>query len=134
MRKNSVYTLHPGFKMEESSLALLKERTGRTLEEWIRIVKKSGPPAVKDRAAWLKQEHGFTTNYAGWVAERSDGGGTAEAYDPDAMVEAMFAGKKAALRPIYDRLLAMGFELGEDVTMSPGKTMVPFYRKHVLPM
>ena len=47
------------------------------------------------------------------------------------MVEAMFAGKKAALRPIYDRMLALAFDLGKDVRVSPGKTIVPFYRKHV---
>lgn len=131
MRKNSVYTLHPGFKMEESGLAILKERTGRTLDEWIRIVKKTGPPAEKERIAWLKEAHGITTNYALWIAKRVDGGGSAESYDPDAMVEEMFAGKKAGLRPIYDRMLALAFELGKDVHVSPCKTIVPFYRKHV---
>lgn len=131
MRKNSVYTLHPGFAMEESGIALLKARTGRPLEEWIRIVKKSGPPTERERIAWLKQAHGITTNYAGWIAKRADGGGGSADYDPDAMVEAMFAGKKAGLRPIYDRLLALAFALGKDVCVSPCKTIVPFYRKHV---
>jgi len=46
-------------------------------------------------------------------------------------VEAMFAGKKAALRPIYDRVLSLTFALGKDVHVSPGKTIVPFYRQHV---
>jgi hypothetical protein len=131
MRKNSVYTLHPGFAMEASSLKNLKERTNRTLEEWIRIVKKSGPTTGKERIAWLKQAHGITTNYALWIAKRVDGTGGPDNYDPDAMVEEMFAGKKAGLRPIYDHLLALAFELGKDVRVSPGKTIVPFYRKHV---
>jgi hypothetical protein len=131
MRKNSVYTLHPGFAMEESSLANLKERTGRTVEEWVRIVKKSGPPTEQERIAWLKSAHGITTNYAGWIAKRVDGGGSPASYDPDAMVEEMFAGKKAALRPIYDHMLEWAFGLGKDVRVSPCKTIVPFYRKHV---
>ncbi len=131
MRKNSVYTLHPGFKMEESSMANLKERTGRSVEEWVRVVKKSGPATEKERIAWLKDAHGITTNYALWIAKRVDGGGSAAAYDPDAMVEEMFAGKKAVLRPIYDRMLALAFGLGKDVRVSPCKTIVPFYRKHV---
>jgi hypothetical protein len=54
-----------------------------------------------------------------------------ENYDPDAMVEAMFAGKKAALTPIYDCMLELAFALGKDVRVSPCKTIVPFYRKHV---
>jgi hypothetical protein len=131
MRKNSVYTLHPGFAMEESGLAILKERTGRTLDDWVRVVKKSGPPTERERIAWLKDAHGITTNYALWIAKRTDGGGSAAAYDPDAMVEAMFAGKKAGLRPIYDCLLAQAFGFGKDVRVSPCKTIVPFYRKHV---
>jgi Domain of unknown function (DUF5655)/Domain of unknown function (DUF4287) len=117
--------------MEESSMAILKERTGRTIDEWVGLVKKSGPPTEKDRMAWLKEAHGITTNYAMWIAKRVDGGGGAASYDPDAMVEAMFAGKKAGLRPIYDRMLALAFGLGKDVRVSPGKTIVPFYRKHV---
>jgi len=131
MRKNSVYTVHPGFAMEESGMALLKERTGRTLEEWVRIVKKSGQGTEKERIAWLKEKHGITTNYALWIARRVDGSGSAASYDPDALVEAMFAGKKAGLRPVYDRMLELAFELGKDVRVSPGKTIVPFYRKHV---
>ena len=117
--------------MEKSSLRNLKERTGRDLEEWIRIVKKSGPATEKERAAWLKQEHGFTTNYAGWVAERAGGSRGSADYDPDALVETLFSGKKAGLRPIYDHLLKLAFGIAEDVRVSPGKTMVPFYRKHV---
>jgi len=131
MRKNSVYTLHPGFAMEASSLKNLKERTNRTLDEWIRIVRNSGPPTQKERIAWLKQAHGITTNYALWIAKRVDGSGGAGSYDPDAMVEEMFAGKKAGLRPIYDHMLALAFALGKDVRVSPCKTIVPFYRKHV---
>ena len=46
-------------------------------------------------------------------------------------VEAMFSGKKAGLRPIYDALLQLAFALGKDVTVSPGKTIIPFYRNHV---
>lgn len=43
----------------------------------------------------------------------------------------MFGGKKAGLRPIYDELLKLAFKLGEDVAVSPGKTIIPFYRRHV---
>ena len=46
-------------------------------------------------------------------------------------VEAMFSGKRAALRPAYDRLLALALSLGKDVKACPGKTIVPLYREHV---
>jgi hypothetical protein len=44
----------------------------------------------------------------------------------------MFAGLKAALRPIYDNLLELAFGLGKGIRVSPGKTIVPVYRNHVL--
>ena len=43
----------------------------------------------------------------------------------------MFAGKKTNLRPIYDRLLELGYALGTDVTATPCSTMVPLRRKFV---
>jgi hypothetical protein len=43
----------------------------------------------------------------------------------------MFTGKKEALRPLYDRLLRLGLELGKDVKACPCKTIVPLYRNHV---
>jgi hypothetical protein len=58
--------------------------------------------------------------------------------DPDAYlkaaeeyVAAMFAGPKAGLRPIYDEILKMGLQLGDDVRICPCKTIVPLYRRHV---
>ena len=47
------------------------------------------------------------------------------------MVDAMFAGK-ASLRPIYDALLTLCLAVGKGVTASPGKTIVPIYRHHVI--
>ena len=86
---------------------------------------------------WLKKEHDFGTNNAWWLAERSVGKGgdedSPEAYlaSAERYVEEMFVGKKAALRPIYARLLELGLSIGEDVKACPCKTIVPLYRNHV---
>jgi hypothetical protein len=129
--KQSPYSLHPSYAMEAGYAKNLFERTGKTMDEWVEIVKRSGPPTEKERRAWLKDVHGFTTNYAWWVAERAEGRGSAEQYDPEGMVEEMFAGPKAGLRPLYDRLLELGLGLGSDVKVCPCQTIVPFYREHV---
>jgi hypothetical protein len=52
---------------------------------------------------------------------------TAERY-----VDAMFAGPKTALRPVYDALLQLGLAVGRDVKACPCKTIVPIYRRHVI--
>ncbi len=127
----SLYSTHPGFAMEVNVVAGLKQKTGKTLEEWIRLVKQSAPATGKERVAWLKANYGLGMNYAGFIAERAGGKGGAANYHPEALVEAMLAGPKAALRPIYDRLLRLGLSLGKDVKASPCKTIVPLYRRHV---
>ena len=129
--KKSLYDVNAGLAMEEAWLARLREKTGKSMEEWVRIVQQSGPPTEKERREWLKTEHGFGTNYAWWIAERSMGKNRAEDYeDPEALVEAMFAGKES-LRPLYEQLLRLGKSLGPDVKACPCKTIVPLYRKHV---
>ena len=56
----------------------------------------------------------------------------AKAYDPKALVEAMFSGAKAPLQPLYRKLLALGLRLGKDVKACPCKTIVPLYRRYVI--
>jgi len=134
--KKSAYDVHPGVLMMQSVIAGLKEKTGRPLEEWLAVVEAEGPPGEKERREWLKARHGLGTNYASWLAELSVGKG--EESDPqgylraaEQYVEKMFAGPKAGLRPIYDKLLETGRKLGKDVRVCPCQTIVPFYRKHV---
>jgi len=135
-RSKSIYSVHPGVAMVQKAIADLPAKTGRNLDEWIKLIKKSGPKDEKARREWLKTEHGLGTNYASWLAERADGRGedgdpktylkTAEGY-----VEKMFAGPKSSLLPTYDALLKLAFSLGKDVKACPCQTIVPLYRKHV---
>lgn len=46
-------------------------------------------------------------------------------------VEAMFAGGKAKLRPLYNALLKLGLKTGKDAKACPCKTIVPLFRRHV---
>ena len=136
-KKKSIYGVHPGVAMTQKWIAELKQKTGRSLDEWLRLIKKSGPKDEQARREWLKMEHGLGTNSAWWLAERAGGKGT-EIGDPDAYLEAaegyveeMFSGSKAELRPIYDALLKVGLKIGKDVKACPCQTIVPLYRKHV---
>ena len=133
---SSTYDVHPSLGIYQSSLAALKQKTGRTLAEWVKFVNKEGPVMAKERRAWLKEQHGMGMNYAGWIAEQSLGkgdDGTPETYlkNAEAYVEKMYSGAKEALRPIFDQLLVLGRSLGSDVKVCPCQTIVPLYRKHV---
>jgi hypothetical protein len=136
MRK-SVYGVHPGVEMVQKTIASLKARTGKSLDEWVALVKKSGPKTEKDRREWLKHEHSLPANSAAWIAERAEGKGgdtdSPETYlaAAERYVDEMFGGKRATLRPLYDRLLQLGFSMGKDVEACPCSTIVPLYRNHV---
>ncbi len=136
-KTKSPYSVHPSIAMVQSWVVSLTQKTGRSLDDWIRLVKNEGPSSEQERRDWLKANHGLGTNTAWWIAERA-GGRSLESEDPKAYlkaaegyVAAMFAGKKAGLRPVYDVILKLGLALGSDVKVCPCKTMVPFYRRHV---
>jgi hypothetical protein len=115
----------------------LKQKTGRSLEEWLKLIKKDGPPTEQERREWLKAQYHLGTNTAWWLAERSVGKRD-ETGDPDRYliaaenyVEKMFSGKKEHLRPIYDALLKLGLSMGKEAKACPCQTIVPLYRRHV---
>lgn len=136
-KTTSPYDVHPGVAMVQKWVAELKEKTGRSLEEWTALVKKEGPKDEKLRREWLKTKHKMGTNSAWWIAERAEGKGgeedTPEAYLQATVryVEEQYAGPKEKLRPIYEELLILGKSLGDDVKACPCKTIVPLYREHV---
>jgi hypothetical protein len=123
--------------MAQKWVAELKDKTGRSVEEWIVVLERDGPADNKARRAWLKREFGLGTNSAGWLADRAEGKGTEDS-DPDAYrraadgyVEAMFDGPRALLRPLFEHLLSTALAIAPDVKVCPGKTIVPLYRRHV---
>ena len=136
-KTKSIYGVHPGVLMTQKWIGELKQKTGRTLDEWIKFIRKEGPPTEEARRDWLKSQHQLGTNSAWWLAERSAGKGE-ELGDPDVYLQAaekyvdeMFAGKKEHLRPIYDALLKLGVSMGKDTKACPCQTIVPLYRNHV---
>ncbi len=136
-KNKSIYSVHPGVVMTQKWIGELKLKTGRSLEEWIKHIKKEGPAEEKARRDWLRDKYGLGTNVAMSLAERSVGKAE-ELGDPDLYlkkaetdVDNMFSGGKAALRPIYDALLKLGLKTGKDAKACPCQTIVPLYRNHV---
>ena len=133
----SLYDVHPGVAMVQKWVVELKPKTGRTLDEWVTLVKKDGPTGHQARREWLKSKHKLGNNSAWWIVDRAEGKG-GEEHSPEeylaaaaGFVEDQYSGKKSTLRPIYDQLLSLGKSLGTDVKACPCKTMVPLYRNHV---
>src|SRR5438270_4479208 len=48
-KKKQLYSVHPGVAMVHDWIAKLPEKTGRSMQEWIDLVQKSGPADEKQR-------------------------------------------------------------------------------------
>jgi hypothetical protein len=105
----------------------LEEKTGRSLADWAGLAGASGREKHGQIVAWLKAEHGLGHGYANLVALEARGGLVLEAAQDDA-VAAVFAGDKAALRPLYDTIEAFVKGLGDDVEIAPKKANVSVRR------
>lgn len=135
----SPYRVHPAVPYARSVLDRLGKTTDHDLDGWLKILRDS-PVALehpKTQQAWLKTEYGVGGSTAMTLVSYASGG-EPEKFDDGAYlakaqeyVEAMFA-KKPGLRPIYDAVVEMALTLGDDVGLSPAKTIVPVYREHVI--
>jgi hypothetical protein len=136
-RKKIRYSVHPNIAMVQKWIAELPVKTGRSLEQWLKLIEREGPADEKARRDWLKREYGHGTRSATFLAERSCGKGLEDG-DPKLYLEAaeryvaeMFADPRARLQPVYERLLELGLGQGKDVKACPCLTIVPLYRQHV---
>jgi len=131
------YDVHPGVAMMRKWADELPAKTGRTLDQWAKFINNSGIDDRKDRIAYLKGEHELGTNTAWHIVmyaeDRHSWDGDPDVYlaQAEKYVDDMFAGPKATLRPIFERLVAEARGLGKGVKVCPCKTIVPFYRERV---
>lgn len=133
----SLYDVHPGVAMIQKWIATLKDKTGRSLEEWVALAKKGGPKEPKKLREWLKKEHKLGTNSAWWIADEVQGkhqeaDTTTYLAQAEKYVETMYSGGKADLRPLHDALYKLAKGIAKDVRCCPCQTIVPFYRNHVI--
>lgn len=114
-------------EMTNSMIANFKEKTGKSLPQWIAIAKKSRVSKHGEIVKMLKADHGMTHGFANLVAHKtlkSDAGSVGETTD---LVAAQYAGNKAALKPIYDALMEAAKNCGE-VEIAPKKAYVSLRR------
>lgn len=112
---------------EATMVANLAEKTGKTLDQWLALAKKSGAAKHGELVKWLKESHALTHGYANLVAHRHFASAASD-HEPEDLVAAQYAGKKAALRPLYEALDAALKKLGKDVEAAPKKGYVSYRR------
>ena len=111
-------------EMAASMIAKLPEKTGKSLPEWLNIVRASGLEKHGQIVKHLKTDHGMTHGYANLVAAKSR-----ESDVPADLVAAQYEGSKAHLKPIHDDIVSFARSLGNDVEIAPKKSSVSLRRK-----
>ena len=114
-----------------TQLANIEKRTGKTLAELTAIVKGSGLAKHGELVAMLKAELGMghgDANTLVHTALKSDGQSGAQGLSAGAVLDGLYTGPKADLRPIHDKLLAALHALG-GFEEAPKKTYVSYRRK-----
>ena len=113
----------------ETQLRNIEASTGMSVGAFAAVVSEHGIEGHAKTVAFLMSEYGLSHGNANAVALRVReiaAGGPASS---DALLDAQYAGGKAALRPIYERLAAMAAAMGPDVGILVQKTGVAFRRR-----
>ncbi len=109
--------------MDAMKANLLKD-TGKSVDQWADLVRKSGIAKHGDQMKLLKETHGLGHGYANLICHTAKG---SLDLPEDDLLAGQYAGKES-LRPVYDALESYAKTLGKDVDISPKKTSVAFRR------
>ena len=102
----------------------MPEKTGKSLSEWKKVLKRQSFSKHSEAVNFLKREHNVTHGFANTIVALSK----EENESPTDLVQNQYEGKKNLI-PIYESLLAVVKEFGKDVTITPKKTSVSVIRK-----
>ena len=114
-------------KEMENMVRNLEEKTGKSLDAWIGIAKTSGSEKHGEIVKYLK-ENGLTHGYANLVAHSMLKSASVHADEGD-LIDAQYSGPKAALRPLYDKLMSEVRKFGSDLGSTSKKGYVSLRRK-----
>jgi hypothetical protein len=107
-------------------IANLPEKTGKSLADWLAILKKSGPGDPKEQVKWLKSVHDVGHVTAQCIVASAQGKGD-EYESPNRLLDNLFKGSPV-FREIYEKVLAEIKAL-PDTEVKPCKTYVPFVHR-----
>lgn len=103
----------------------MPEKTGKPLEEWLKILKGKSFSKHSEAVKFLKSEHGLTHGFANTIVHLSKEDETGKDDDP---LSQQYKGKEN-LKPIYDELKKHIESFGADIEFAPKKAYMSVRRK-----
>ena len=99
----------------------IEARYGRPMSEWFALIAASGRTKHTDVVAMLKTDYGMTHGAAHRVSLLARQQAAPAPLSAEAAVDALYSGKKAALRPLHDQLMTVINGFGTDISIAPKK-------------
>jgi predicted transport protein len=115
-------------KAAQTMIENLEKNYGKSLEEWIAVVKKQGLNKHGEILKYLKSEHGFTYGFANLVSMKARSADAGSVEDKDQLISDQYENKEN-LKPMYDKLIDKIKTFGNDVEIAPKKAYVSLRRK-----
>ncbi len=120
-------------KAIQTQLTNIQIRTGKSLDELRAILQQSGLTKHSEIRAMFQRDLGLGYGDANMLAQilrktDAEGSNAVQAETPDDVVNALYTGAKADLRPIHDRLMAEIAQLGA-FEIAPKKGYLSLRRK-----
>jgi hypothetical protein len=112
----------------------IEEKYGKSLAEWMVLIRDSGITKHTEIIAMLKSQYGVShgsANRLALIAREADAASivrVAKAAGSDP-VDDMYSGKKADLKPLHDALITTITTFGNDIEVAPKKGYVSLRRK-----
>ena len=115
-------------KAMQSMIDNLYKNTGKSLEQWIDIVKKENMAKHGEILKFLKEKHGLTHGFANLVAHKANATDAGSAENQDDLITKQYQGKEQ-LKPVYQKIMAEIEKFGNDIEIAPKNAYVSLRRK-----
>lgn len=112
-------------KALQTMISNMPEKTGKPLEDWLKILQEKSFNKHSEGVKFLKEEYGITHGFANTIVHLSRQQPAGQAGDP---VENQYNGKED-LKPFYEKLKMIIESFGTDIEFAPKKAYVSVRRK-----
>lgn len=115
-------------KATQTMIENLRKNTGKTLDQWTKVVKAEDFKKHGEMVSFLKKQHGLTHGFANLIAHKARKSDAGSVENKDDLIVKQYQGKEH-FKPIYEKLAAEILKFGKDVEVAPKNAYVSFRRK-----
>jgi hypothetical protein len=108
----------------KTMISNMPEKTGKSLEEWKKLLAAKTFEKHMQAVNYLKKEHGVSHGFANTIVLLSK----EEEDKPEDLVKAQYEGRENLIA-VYEKIVSLVKDFGEDVVITPKKTTVSLIRK-----